>query len=867
MGLFSSRYEYFAYAASSSMFEEDGRPDNHKQAILESSLRGLIDIPESIQLSIQTDYFARARAMMRYASREENGYVRGFPSATLIRIEVPEEAIRDAIFRDRGHEVDVIVKNDYGGFLDEKFFINHELQKYWLPQNDGDINDNLFEWEEGKPPDKDIWCPTDSTIQIPIVGPDGNYLTAENPYFEFLRASDNTDIWDPQEPGLNPNPNQPFPSPGNPPPPGGAGIPEQFNYIYAVRWNYEDPSTGDTEVFEIRVNLLKFWQRYSEIDDGIILRVIYTLEGDPCPRYWTYLVGSGEDPELEKLIQRIIRDARYLPVAVLQQDKVWFDEQPGSELEVSTNKLLKRLNLDGTEIKEDFLEQEEEDNASGDANRVDAEKWDFFIHVAVPIRCVEQGSKQYLFYFFEEMASFQRWSRDKYQEYLEKRPEQDPDSPFSMVQPISELSIEEGFENGYSVTYGWSYIDIKDEPGRFGIRDKITGEIREARKGEVIVEILERNNPDTLERYEEIIERMHGPDALIGPETEDPERDGYHDFVYITLQEYTEEGGWLQRRLIVMGISMAYKINTSTEAGEGYRFRYAVPELFGTEEETKEFRIPVSFSAVKKVSTVKREDVITEGLSATVFLVRVEKVSWYQRGFFKWLVVIIAVILLVVAVFFPQTIIAAAKLLSAAVGISSAVAMSLISFAIGFVTAYAGALIGGTAGQIFALLGAIVSMGTGSLTSAGWSGVFQKTIANAFNSWGSALSFIGTVSNIATSAMQVVQQYQFENLMDDFENFLEDARDKQQKLDEAWLALGDMSSGIDPLSLTQVIQSAPAETPEQFYARTINLNPGLLGYDAIAQFTDMATTPPRDPRDRDVIQGQFEVMARQRGNV
>jgi hypothetical protein len=873
MGLFSSRYEYFAYAGSSSLFDEDLRPDNHKQAILESSLRGLMDIPQSIVYSINTDYYARVKAMQRYAAKppEEGGYVRGFPFARFVRIIIPDEAVIEAIERNTGNTVreEGLLRNDYGGVFDEKYFINLELQTYYGgPTGDGSLNDNMFQWENG-PPERDIWCETFDTIQLPVVY-NNQYVEAPNTY-EFIRGLDNPDIWDPEEPGLEPaepdldGPTQPVFDPAQ----------ELSQYLYTVRWTYTNPETGADSGFSVPMNLIKYSPPLSGVaEPKIWLRTTYLAEGDDCPRYWAYLVGSNDDPIFEAQIEKVIRQAQFIPVAILQRDKVWFDEDPGSDLAITTNRLLKKLNLDGTEIKENFLEQESEDNASGDEQRIDAEKWDFFVHVAVPIRTKVRGSREYLFHFFDQMRSFSRWNREKYEEFLEKRQTQDPDSLFSMIQPMDELTIREGFDNGYAVDYAWSYIEKKttqerlDDPNEF-LADGVTP--RPMRKRDGIIEILERADSGTLDRYQEIIDFFHGEGSPIGPVTEDPERDGYHDFVYIKYQRQ-EDGPdgtteWFVDHLLIMGLSMAYKINTSENANEGYRFRYAIPELFGTEEETKEFRIPVSYPALREVGVVRREDVITDGLCATVFLVRVEKVKWYQTGFFKWLVVIIAVVLIIVAVFFPATLFAAAQLLAGATGLSVAIAGKIIAFAIGFVSAFAGSLVGGTFGQLLAVVGAIVSMGAGtSLAARGTSFFSGFSQMASFSTWGGALSFIGSVSNIASGVVSVYQTYQLEQLQEDLENFLESSREKMERLEAHYAGLLESNGQLDALSITRTLQMDQVETPEQFFSRSLRSNPGVLGYDLVNEFADVALALP-DPRDTNIIEAQFESFARQRGAV
>lgn len=862
MGLFSSRYEYFAYAGSSNIFELDNRPNADRQQILEVATGNGDSMADAIRIAINTDYFARAKAMMRYASKppEEGGYVRGFPFARLVKIRIPDEAVLDAIEREIGERPAELLRNEYGGTFDERFFINHELQKYWLPQNDGDLNDGIFEWQEGKPPEKDIWCETFDQIQIPIVGPDGEYLVADNTY-EFVRAADNTDIWDPEEPGLNPNPEGPIDGPTP-----GIGIPPALNYIYEVKWTYTNPETGADSGFSVRMNLLKYAIEFSADPSqrGLLIRATYLLEGDPCPRYWIYVIGSDVDPEFEKLIDIQQRNSQFLPVAVLQQDKVWFNEDPDSDLAITTNKLLKKLTMDGDEIRADYEEQQAEDDASGDADRGNAEQWDFFIHFAVPINSNVEASREYLHHFFNQMAPFTNWTRAKYEEYLEKRLVQDPDSLFSMIQPIEELTIREGFENGYAVDYGWSYIETQEEPGR--IKRIRNGVEYDAPRGHCNIEILERNDDSTFARYQEIIFAMHGEEALIGPKTEDPERDGYHDFVYMEYQD-RREGVWYVKKTLVMGLSMAYKINTREGANAGYQFRYAIPELFGTEEETKEFRIPISFPALKEVRVLKREDVITDALTATVFLVEARKVKWYQTGFFKWLIIVVAVILLIIVIFFAPYLAGLAGKVATATGFAATTIYNAMLFAIGFIVSFAGSLIGGTAGQIFSLIGVIATFGAGSINASGtWVSGWQSLGQGALSTFGGAMQFLTQVTNIANAAMKVVASYQLEELQDEMEEFLKTVKERQQELEDAWAGLGmPGGSGLDPLSLSQSLSASYPEKPEAFYSRTINLNPGVLGYHLIEKFQELALVLPENPGDPTVIDAQFETMAVQRG--
>jgi len=790
MGLFSSSTEYFAYAGSSDLFEEDERPDTVKALMLQATIGNEVTISESIKLALQTDMYARARSMIRYALRS---FVRGLPETNATRVIVTIEAIDAAIESELG--VPVSVRWQVSGPLNEDFHIDRHLKENYL-------NPVFFPWPEGDPVDP-TWDENRDIIEIPVINPDtGIYYTTDN------------------------NPTYSRVSPSSP--------------IYSISFPYTDnlgqpavwamPGTADFTVFDAGDWVqARYW----------ILPIVPGQE----TFYWVYEIGSGGHPDLDADIESRTIEGEYLPVAILMHDKVWFDDPIGTDLEITTNRLLKKLALDGTEIKEDYLIQKAEDDASQDQDKSNAEEWDFFIHFAVPIHSKIRGSLEYLYHFFRLMRPASN-SFDFYQAGIAGG-----NTPL-----FTELLITEGDVNGFNVELRWHYIHSETFPGEFLVNGV---PLLPRRMHSVLVERTASNDA----AYRVVLEEIHGTGINIGTWSEDNST-GYHDYIVVTQQHQDSAGVKSYTRVIVMGPSMAYVINTSEDSGD-FRFRKALPLLFGLEEEEDEFRLPVHIGAMNNVSRMHREEMLSDALCATVFLVESRKVKWYQTGFFKWLIILIVVIIIVLSFrfeFLPKL----AALASAAVGTTAAglwLIYVTLTFALGFLISFAGSLIGGRLGILFVLVGSLVAARANPFSnlSAKWGSLTTKV------SWGSAFEFIKATAPFTNFAMTVAQDISLQKLESDMREFLKTAREKQDALQDAWDALGPLPTWLDPMDLIRIQSTTYIESADNFIERTLNANPGLLGYDLISNFIEMALILPEDQGDMSIIQGVFNDFERQRG--
>jgi chitodextrinase len=618
------------------------------------------------------------------------------------------------------------------------------------------------------------------------------------------------------------------------------------SYNYKVTFTYLNsvnaPSTWSPPNFDLTAYSTGTW-----------VMVEYHLVSNPEDRlYWAYLVDSGVYPELEEAIDNISLNLFYLPVAILMRDKVWFDDPPGTPLDKTTYRLLKDLTLDAYEVKEDYLEQQAIDDAENDENKSNAEVWDFFIHFGVPIHSHIRGSREYIWHFLRFIETSGQWTTfEQYQTWLTSGGEQ----------PSSWLHVHEGETTGFYALYGWSYVYSVTKPGIYdppGIAEPLAPR-------RMFSKVYDFGTAD----YAEGIYEVHGPGTPIATGESDTE---FHDYAVFTRQNPTVDGESSYTQVLIMAPSMFYKVNTSEEGD--LRERYVDVKLFSEDPDeidfVSEFRYPVHIGSLRETSVMHREEMLQDALAATVYLVEEVKQKWYQKGFWTWLIVII-VIIVVVLTYHYELLGQIATLAAAAAGATALGLWTLyvvMVFALGYLISFAGSLIGGTWGKIFVIVASIyLAGGPQAFTNpmSGWS-----SAANSFTTapgWGTAFRFISATAPYLNFAMEIYTRNEMHQLESEMRDFIKSAKEKQQELDDAWATL-DTPSWIDPLDLAKILSTnGYVETPGNFYDRTLNANPGLLGYDLVNNFTEIALSLPSDLNNGNMIDSMFMDFARQRGAV
>ena len=771
------------------MFEEDERPATVESLILQGIISGSASPPEAIVLGLQTNMYARARSMIRYAQKK---YVRGLPETSGFSLAVDNADIIEAIERDVGF--DVILETMGLGQILEFYIMEKSISESFL-------DPTYFPW--GVDPVDTNWEASSPTTEIPVINPDTGlyYVVPNDPLYSHV------------------------------------------NFVYTLSFAYTDNlGNPQTWVSPGTYNLIQY-------QTGDWVQVRY----QPLPTtgetlYWLYLINSGVDPIFEGQIDSTSINWEYLPIAVLMRDKVWWDDEfpeDDDDLEVTTYRLLKRLALDAYEIKEEYLAQQEEDDASGDPARTNAEEWDFFIQFAAPIHSTWRGTREYIWHWLQHIEQSGTWTTfEQYQTFLTS----------GGTQPSSNLHVIEGGTNSYHAFYRWSYIFTVTHDGRYTPE----GALEPLKHKRMHSDLYEFGQAG----YSRGLIEVHGAD--VGIATSEPEGQDHNYMVFTRAFKDLVTEEWTYVQVLMMAPNMMYVINTS-DAGASNE-RYVIVEMFPEDpEQDSEFRFPIRIGSLKDTAVMHREDCLSDSLCATVFLVEEIKVKWYQTGFFKWLIVIIVII--VIYLFYQYQYLSTLSALAGAATGATALGLwalyTIVVFALGFIISFAGNLIGGTAGKLFIIFGMVMMRGQNPFSNlaASWGDIAGGV------TWGSATGFIQASYPFMNFAMTVYQDLSTAGLEGDLRDFLKDARERQDELDDAWDALGEPPSWLDPMDLIRAQQQTYIESPDNFFERTLNANPGILGYDLITNFAEIALTLPEDMGEYNIIEGVFEEFAIQRGAV
>ena len=809
MGLFSSSYKYYAYAGTSFLLPAEEREHTVKSLMLQAGISGQSSMAEAIKMGLQTDMYRRAMKMAKYAAKPD-GYPYGFPTVNVVQQYLPWADLEPLVEAELGFGVDV---NSY--YMDPP----STREWFWIEQG---IQDNYNSWFSGDPSPLTKWYHLASEVPIPVENPDtGDYYLATPAYDVSIAGQNVTTTWHYVDKD---------------------GAPQTY---VAPAYNMGLPPDGST------------W-----------LMVRYRVTGEPQNfDYWFYELGSGLNPAIEAAVQEVAYEAEYLPIAILMHDTVWFDEQVPQNvvLEEGLDRLLKYLALDPYDIKEDFIDSIENPDPDTPADQIPAieDIWDFFVGFSMPLRTTDRAAREYLWRYYRYLKN-QTWtSFAEYNSWVA--------APLG-EQPQSNLSVEEGEEyTGYIARYAWSYIEEKTESGEF----TPPGWDRPLKNRECWSEEYQLGDPD----YNYGLDLIHGAGnynvASSQPEGQE------HTYTIIVRQNQLSEGGGLPTwtAVLMMGPSMEYQINTSsTPVGVGaggyvdYRYRFVDVEIFPEDpEQDSEFRWPVNIGILKDMSAMRREPALQEALSATVFLVDKVKVKWYQKSFFKWLIIIIVIVVVILTYQYQLlgTVSTMASTALAAGATATAIALAALYvtmvFALGFLISFAGSLIGGTWGQIFIILATIyLAGGTSFLSNIGTS--WGSMTANF--GWGTASAFLQSIGPVIQIGRIVVENRALAALESDMRDFTKTAREKQEELQDAWDEFGGKPGWLDPMDLVSAFQASwYVEKPENYYQRTLNANPGVLGYDMVNRFADLALHLPVDGNPAEFIVNVFQDMEKQRGAV
>lgn len=231
-------------------------------------------------------------------------------------------------------------------------------------------------------------------------------------------------------------------------------------------------------------------------------------------------------------------------------------------------------------------------------------------------------------------------------------------------------------------------------------------------------------------------------------------------------------------------------------------------------EEDSVFYIPLSKTIVDSLPMIAKKQVLYAAFTLPIYTVQIIKIKWYQRGAFKALLIIIAII---------WTIFTVGSDGGSALQIAVAVASQIISaIIISQLLRIAVDILGIENALILAIIAAAIAVMGGGYSADGLL-------------WARQLLYLATMS---FSAISAEIQDEFVKLQNEISNFLQDAREIQEDIDNAAALLDNSKySFLDVTSGRMYFN--PYETPDQFYSRSAyDQNPGVKSFDMLYNYVD-----------------------------
>ena len=330
-------------------------------------------------------------------------------------------------------------------------------------------------------------------------------------------------------------------------------------------------------------------------------------------------------------------------------------------------------------------------------------------------------------------------------------------------------------------------------------------------------------------------------------------------------------------------IALKYVINTldpTEEGSEGtVRNRYAVAQLFG--EYNKEWRLPIQIRASDRVSTIHREDLMSEALCVTVFLADSEKLDWYYNSYWQGIIIwVTMIIILWIGIAGSETVVSqiVGWILGglAEIAILKWLVYLVVSFALGYILSLAGNVIalqyGEKEARYFLIVVTLLMM---SNTSGTYQNPFSNISGNISKAWenllkngvtyGSAITFLAAVMPVISMGLDYYFKEKQKDLERELKTMLRRFRDEQEEIDELMASL-ETGAWLDPFSLSSIGSTQMyAETPSEYYDRVLESNPGRVAIDTVTRFNELALVLPRNLDEINIVDGMMYEFGMQRG--
>lgn len=503
----------------------------------------------------------------------------------------------------------------------------------------------------------------------------------------------------------------------------------------------------------------------------------------PGEHYWHYRIADGTYPELNTT-PTYFGELSYLPIIPIRRDNVDMtsDQKKGSELYITSKKLLNKLSIDIDTLAEML-------NANPDIAEIDHA----YVMFGINVQTQKQESMAYLCDYFDYLADVSIFTQDTYLD-TSSSSSRGLFNVASFGFSIPDVSLQ---EHGFNIKLKYDYITSIFVPGNIG------------KVGFITSRTVAQNTSSMFSR--------------LG----NAEGSSYIQF----RQQVTPT---LYKEITVHGL-----VHTNTI----YKSHAVTRNLFNSqsaddEHDTEALLIPVHYGIAKGLSLSVRNKMYYDSCRLVINTYVVTKVKWYQKGIFKIVFVIIAIVIAVYSGGTQSWLIGLAA--AAQAGAMAVIMYVLPTLLIGLAVSYAAKLLAkAVGGELALLIGAIAVIATIAINPGG---SFQfmgqsMTTAQSLLSASSALLDAGN-SQITSDILDVEKETAL------FQKDAEkqwDALEEASKILDSNSGLDP----IQMTSAFRAYRSFPAESPDAFYNRTIHTgNIGVLVLDVIENYAGIMLKLP-----------------------
>ena len=696
-----ARWQHYAYVASGTLLDK-GKYRDSVSSMLMGAIRQGEDIAAAINLGNAVGMGSQLRKFSHYGKRK---YHFPPPSGGFVDIALPtnvDDLVKGHLATETGLPVTAIAIVDLNvKRVDEQFW-----SMWWLQQNWRDANGSVWNYDKA-----DYVWNGQAVQNYPIT-------QLENGVLKISMFAPLSKQWVvvAQVPEAN--------------------VPLEGKQVYKVIYEITQTVTTNPPV-------------------GSPPGTLPTISTVKTKRLWFYDPSSHTYPDLDFGVTT--SSETFTPVVILQRDKQVYKDI-STECELTTRRLMKRINMDPEKFLKTF----------NDVDTEKAEKYDIFIHFGLAIDKPDSQSEEYAYLFFKALQN----------RHFGDVANSIPANTVPNWETPPSLEMKVGGDNGYVLQMSW-----------YSISDR---------------SIITRQN------------HVIPPGALDFPTIDIPTD---HEGGFKTVAPRVFYKWTTSRYLEVVAVydyRMGYVVNTNGG------MRYVDPQA----DKDPEIYIPLHDGLLRQMSMPKVEKLAQKSLRGTMFLVQSVKLKWYQTGFFKFLALVIVIVLIVA---FQQY--QLAELLGALLSVSVETATAIIAMGTSFIASYAAPLFG-DAGWIFML---VVAFALNPMSLASMKEAFISKLT--LQGWGTGMQLLNNVLSTANTISGFYTRYEQKSIEREMAEFNQTARERDEALQEAYYEFyKDVGSPMDLDALIGRYSQIPSETPNMFYARTLNANPGVKSFDMVSSF-------------------------------